>query len=347
MMVVIGTDAHKKSHTLVAADPGGAKIATFSMAATPHGHLGALKWAARFPQRRWAIEDCRNLSRRFEADLLTAGEEVARVPPKMMAGTRSSARTRGKSDPIDALAVARAALREPDLPVAFLDGPTRDIKLMVDYRETLVKQRTATENRLRWRLHEIDPEFEVAAGSLDRYTTLERVIETLQGHHSVLAQIARDETDRIRQYTIAANRLERDLATRIKEVVPSLLEIPGCGALTAAKLLGEAADITRFKDRNAYAMWTGTAPIPVWSYNERVRLNRGGNRQSNAALHRISITQIRIHPAAQQFIARRLATGNTKRQAIRAHKRRLCDVVYRAMTTDAQATQTTTHQQAA
>ena len=179
---------------------------------------------------------------------------------------------------------------------------------------------------------------------MDRYTTLDTIAEALEDHHSVLAQIARDETTRIRQITIEAKRLERDIATRIKDVVPSLLEIPGCGALTAAKLVGEAADITRFKDRNAYAMWAGTAPIPVWSYSKRFRLNRGGNRQSNAAIHRISITQIRLHPDAKEFIDRRLVTGNTKREAIRAHKRRLCDVVYRAMTKDAQ---TTTHQQAA
>jgi transposase len=101
-----------------------------------------VKWAARWEQRRWAIEDCRALSRRLEADLLTVGELVVRVPPKLMAGVRRSARTRGKSDPIDALAVARAAIREPDLPVAQLDGPSRDLRLLVDYRESLVKDRT-------------------------------------------------------------------------------------------------------------------------------------------------------------------------------------------------------------
>ncbi len=106
------------SHTIVAIDDVGAEIASVTVAATPKGHLRLVKWAARWEQRRWAIEDCRALSRRLEADLLTVGELVVRVPPKLMAGVRRSARTRGKSDPIDALAVARAALREPDLPVA-------------------------------------------------------------------------------------------------------------------------------------------------------------------------------------------------------------------------------------
>ena len=123
MMVVLGVDAHKRSHTIVAASEAGAQLGTLTVPATVEGHLRALRWAERWPQRRWAIEDCRHLSRRLETDLFAAAETVVRVPPKMMAGVRRSARTRGKSDPIDALAVARAALREPDLPVARLEGP--------------------------------------------------------------------------------------------------------------------------------------------------------------------------------------------------------------------------------
>ena len=105
MMVVLGTDAHKRSHTVVAVDEAGAEIGSVTVGATPEGHLRLVKWAAQWPQRRWAIEDCRALSRRLEADLLRVGEGVVRVPPKLMAGVRRSARTRGKSDPIDALAV--------------------------------------------------------------------------------------------------------------------------------------------------------------------------------------------------------------------------------------------------
>jgi transposase len=255
----------------------------------------------------------------------------------MMAGVRRSARTRGKSDPIDALAVARAALREPDLPVAQLDGPSRELRLLVDYRESLVKDRTAAQNRLRWRLHELEPGYDPAPGSLNRYKTLTEIEELLTGHTSMVAELARREVARIRELTREANQLERDIGKRVVEQVPSLLEIPGCGGLTAAKLVGEAADITRFKSRDAYAMWAGTAPIPVWSANnQRFRLNRGGNRQTNAAIHRIAITQIRIHPDARAFIKRRLETGSTKREALRLLKRKLANVVYRTLLTDAQ-----------
>lgn len=116
--VVIGIDAHKRTHTLVACDRMGRKLGSKLVAATTEGHLTGLEWAAQWPLRRWAVEDCRHLTRRLEADLLGAGETLARVPIKMMAEVRRTGREAGKSDPIDALAVARAAWREPGLPVS-------------------------------------------------------------------------------------------------------------------------------------------------------------------------------------------------------------------------------------
>lgn len=335
-MVVLGTDAHKRSHTIVAVDPAGAEIGSVTVPATTEGHLKALRWASRWNERRWAIEDCRHLSRRLETDLLAAGESVVRVPPKMMAGQRRSARTRGKSDPIDARSVARAALSEPDLPAARLDDISRELRLLVDYREQIIGERTALVNNLRWRLHELDPSFDPPARSLNRYKTLQKVREFLARFDGIVAELAVRETDRIEAITREANQLETEIRLRVAQVSPLLLTLDGCGALTAAKLIGETADITRFKSRDAYASWNGTAPIPVWSANnERVRLNRGGNRQVNAALHRIAITQLRSNPDAKAFVQRRLDASDTKKSAIRALKRRLSDVVYRTMLTDA------------
>jgi len=151
---------------------------------------GAAQWAARWSQRKWALEDCRHVSRRFEADLLAAGELVVRVPSKLTGGARKVARTSGKSDPIDALAVARAALREPDLPVAKLEGAGREVRLLLDHREDLVGERTRIQNRLRWHLHELEPEAVIPARMLSRYHTLAELEGRLRSQHGVVVEIA-------------------------------------------------------------------------------------------------------------------------------------------------------------
>ena len=331
-MVTLGVDAHKRSHTVVAADQQGRQLGQVTVQATSAGHLRALGWASQWPQRVWAIEDCRQLSRRLERDLLVAGEPVVRVPPKLMAGARRGARTRGKSDPIDALAVARAALREPGLPVARLDGPDRAVRLLVDHRDDLVAERTRAQNRLRWHLHELEPGWEPPARALDRAKVLDAVQQRLAAHDGVVAQLATELVGRCRALTAQIQELERQLKGLVAPLAASLLELGGCGTLTAAKLVGETAGITRFRSRAAFAMHNGTAPIPVWSSNqERHRLNRGGNRQLNAALHRIAVTQLRLGGAGRAYYQRRIAAGDTKTEAIRALRRRLSDEVYRRM----------------
>ena len=146
-MVTLGVDAHKRTHTIVAVDERGRQLAAKTIGTNTKDHLGLLTWAEQVAVTAgegggllWAVEDCRHLSRRLERDLLAAGQSIVRVSPKLMAHARDSARTYGKSDPIDALAVARAAQREPGLPVARLDGPDRDVRLLTDHRESLSRR---------------------------------------------------------------------------------------------------------------------------------------------------------------------------------------------------------------
>jgi transposase len=337
-MVILGIDAHKRTHTVVAIDETGRELgAKTTTATTTEAHLELVRWADRFgPERRWAVEDCRHLSRRLEADLLAAGEAILRVPPKLMAHARDGARTYGKSDPIDALAVARAVLREPNLPVARLDGPSRELRLLVDHRDDLVRDRTAHINRLRWHLHELDPSWDPAPRVLVRYRHLDALAGRLEGLGGMVARIARDLVARIRELTVQVNALEREITERVKTLASTLLAIPGVGALTAAKIVAEVADVRRFRSKDAFARHNGTAPLPVWSSNRvRHRLSRTGNRQLNAAIHRIAVTQKRCHQPAKAYLERRTANNNTKTEALRALKRKLSDVVYRALVADA------------
>jgi transposase len=337
-MVILGIDAHKRTHTAVAIDEAGRKLGEkTTQATTTEANLELIRWADGFgPERRFAVEDCRHLSRRLEADLLAAGEEIVRVPPKMMAHARDAARTYGKSDPIDALAVARAALREPGLPIAHLDGPSRDVRLLVDHREDLIRERTSQVNRLRWHLHELDPAWDPAPRTLVRFKHLDAVAVRLEGIEGTVAWIARELVAMIRELTVSANELERRIVEMVSPLAPALLGMAGVGALTAAKIVGEVADVRRFRSKDAFARHNGTAPLPVWSGNHvRHRLSRTGNRQLNAALHRIAVTQMRIHDDAKAYLARRIGMGNTKTEAIRSLKRKLSDVVYRTLLVDA------------
>jgi transposase len=338
-MVIIGIDAHKRSHTLVVCDEQGRRLAERTIGTSSTEHLALLAWAAPLGQLRlWAVEDCRHLSRRLERDLLGAGERIVRVPPKLMAHARDGARTYGKSDAIDALAVARAALREPTLPCARLTGEDRELRLLSDHREDLVGERTRVINRLRWHLHELDPELEARLRRLNQPRPLERLASALAPFDGLVARLARTLTARCLQLTLEISALGREIAARVQTLAPSLLSICGCGPLTAAKILGETAGIERFRSPDAYARHNGTAPLPVSSASRaHHRLSRTGNRQLNAALYRIALTQARCHPQAKALLARRKAQGDSKREALRVLKRRLSDVVYRALRADAQA----------
>jgi transposase len=345
-MVIIGADLHKRSHTVVAVDEHGRYLAERTSSATPVGHRELLAWARdRFAERSWALEDCRHLSRAFERDLLAAGESVVRVPPKLMAGARRGGREPGKSDPIDALATARAAQREPDLPVARLDGVERDLRLLVDHREDLVAERTRIEQRLRWHLHELLPGEEPPSRGLDRKHVLEALEAQLGGLEGTVARIARELLARVRELSLAIDRLEREIDERVRTEAPTLLALEGCGPLTAAKLLGETAGIGRFRSAAAFARHDGTAPVPVWSGNvTRHRLSRGGNRQLNVALHRIAITQLQRPGRGRDYLEKRIAAGDTKTEAIRALRRRISDEVFRRMRHDEALHATATRQ---
>jgi transposase len=334
-MVTLGGDCHKRTHTLVAVDDNGQQLGAKTVSAVQAGHMEALDWACQWTERRWALENVRHLSRRLEADLLMAGELVVQVSPKLMAGARRSAREWGKSDPIDALAVARAALRERDLPVAQLEGKSREVKLLLDHRDDLVGERTRDQNRLRWFLHELEPSFDVPERSLDRKVVLKQVAMVLAAHHGVATEIAVEVLERVSQLTQRINELERQIGALVTDLAPNLLELDGCGVLSAAKLIGETAGITRFKTPARFAMHNGSAPIPVWSGNTaRHRLNRGGNRQLNVVLHRIALTQMRLGGRGYDYIQHRRACGDTKKEAIRALRRRISDEVYRRMWQD-------------
>src|SRR3954469_3048803 len=336
-MILIGADTHKRSHTLAAVEAAsGRMLAERTVPARRRCFEALLTWARGHGNERvWAIEDCRHVSGALERFLLAHGEAVVRVAPKLTAGARSSARELGKSDGIDAVAIARAALREglDRLPVARLAGPELEVRLLVDHRERLIGQRTALINDLRWQLHDLWPETAIPPRALIRAHWQDRLAGRLtRAEQSARVRIARDELRRIRELTRAINDLERELATLTVTLAPRLLAERGCGALTAAKLIGEIAGADRFATDAKLARTAGSAPIPPSSgRTQRHRLDRGGNRQLNCALHRLAVSKGRLDPETAAYLARKQTEGKTRREALRCLKRHLARRIWKLL----------------
>jgi transposase len=336
-MIVLGADVHKSSHTLAAVAAATGEMLDEKTAAVGARGFGAvLRWARGLgPDRVWALEDCRHVSGSFERFLIARGERVVRVPTRLMANTRRSSRERGKSDRIDALAVARAALAEGigTLPTAELAGPELDIRLLVDHRERLVRARVGLNNTLQWHLHDLWPELVLPGSSLFYGKWGPRIARRLaRAEQTMRVRIARDELRRLRELTQAIKTLETEIAALVAHVAPQLLAEPGFGPLTAAKLVGEIAGAARFSSDAKLARAAGLAPIPVSSgRTDRHRLDRGGNRQINAAIHRVAVTRARCHPETIEFLARKKTEGKTHREAVRSLKRHLARRIWQLL----------------
>ena len=179
------------------------------------------------------------------------------------------------------------------------------------------------------------PEEEPQARTLARMHVLDGLEVGLADHPGTVARIARDLVARIRELTLVIDRLKTEIAELVTDQAPTLLALTGCGPLTAAKLVGETAGMGRFRSPAAFARHNGTAPVPVWSGNTtHHRLSRGGNRQLNAALHRIAVTQLQRPGRSRDYVAKRMSAGDTKTEAIRALRRRISDEIFRRMRRD-------------
>jgi transposase len=328
-MIVLGADTHKRSHTIAAVSATtGELLGEQTVQSGAKGSAALLRWARGLgAERVWALEDCRHVSGSLERLLIERGERVLRVASKLMAASRRQARGRGKSDSIDALSVARAALRQglETLPAAHLHGPELDVRLLVDHRQRLVRARVALNTTLHWHLHDLWPELRLPGSSLFHGTWGPRIARRLaRAEQTMRVRIARDELRRIRELSQTIKALEAEIADLAAQIAPHLLTEPGFGPLTAAKLVGEIAGAGRFASDAKLARAAGVAPIPVSSgKTNRHRLDRGGNRQINATIHRIAVTRLRCHPETQDYIARKRSEGKSTKEAIRCLKRHL------------------------
>ncbi|MEU6718099.1 IS110 family transposase [Nonomuraea sp. NPDC046802] len=337
-MVTVGIDPHKHVHVAVAVRPDGRRIGKpFTVKNDALLIIALLGWVRTIADGApvvWAIEDGRGFARRLADGLLLAGHEVVWVPTRLTAAHRRlHAATGAKSDPVDATAAARAAIATPELARHRIDEHVRELRVLVDYRADLIKRRTTLINQLKAQLHLW---LDHTPGDLSRPKGTDTLAGLLAAAHlgAHVRRVLLDMTTELSEL----NRRVHALDATIKEIViplaPALLKITGISHNSAAVLIAEIGDITRFPTSAKLARYTGCAPIPVYSSDQkRHRLHRGGNRRLNSVLYTAAIVQKRFHPAAQELLAR-LEPAKGKRGARRVLQRHLIDVIHRAMITD-------------
>jgi transposase len=340
-MIVIGVDTHKRTHTLVALDAGTGRVrGQRTIESSDAGALDALRWAGQIdPERVWAVEDCRHVSARLERALLAGGERVIRVAPGLMGESRKASRVPGKSDPIDAQVIALAAIREgvESFPAAFLDERAMEIRVLCDYRDQLITERTRLVNRLRWHLVTIAPELETqllpAALKGPRIRArLARQLGRLE--RTPQLRVAKAILKRVNEISREERELFSELTALVQAHSPQLAAEPGIGSITAAVIIGRTAGAERFRSEACFARHAGTAPIPASSgKTSRHRLHRGGDRQLNRAIHIMAFSRAKLDPTTRAYLERKHAEGKTKLEAIRCLKRHLARRVYHLLYT--------------
>jgi len=337
MGVTIGVDPHKASVTIEIRDEREILRATGRFAMDKAGYRQLLSYVRQWPERSWAVEGANGVGRPLAARLLADGESVLDVPAKLAARVRVFDTGQGrKTDATDAHAVVMVALRTPGLRRLTVDEDLAVLRLLTDRRDELSRTRAQTLNRLHRLLAELIP------GGAPAH------LSTLQAKNLLASVRPRDLAGRTRRALAGEliaelqvldgklKPLKRRLAEAVTAAGSGLMGVYGIGPAGAARILADVGDVARFADRARFASWTGTAPIDASSGAQvRHRLSRAGNRRMNHVLYIAGIVQIRHDTPGRAYYRRKLAEGKTPLEALRCLKRRLSDVVYRQLVTDA------------
>jgi transposase len=315
-VITIGIDPHKRSLTAAALDSHSQLLGQLRLPASAQTGQQLLAWAAAWPQRRWAVEGASGLGRPIAQRLIAAGEPVVDVPAKLAARARllgtSSAR---KTDLADACSVATAALHHQRLRPVAPEDQTVVLRLLSDRREDLVAERTRTLSRLHVLLAALHPGGATRQLTAARAAALLARTPTITPVDRARKRIARELLADLRRLDRQVKTASQAIGTALGDHGTTLTQVYGIGPILAAKLVGHSGDITRFPDRDHFASYTGTAPIEASSGDvRRHRLNRGGNRQLNCALHLIAVCQIRDPSPGQAYYQHKLAQAKTPRR---------------------------------
>jgi transposase len=340
MKVLIGVDPHKASVAVAAVDEATGEL--LERASFPQDRAGLRyleRWARRFAERRWAVENAGGLGRHLAVRLAGSGESVVDVPPKLSARVRvlSTGNAR-KNDGVDALATALAASRTGRLAQVDPEAASEALRLLSERREDLVAERTRALNRLHALLRDLIP------GGVARTLSADRAARILRGIRpkGASARLRRRLASEVLRDVRTLDRKIADLDGRIEAEVEAsgttLTEIFGIGPILAARIIGTVGDVARFPTKAHFASYSGTAPLETSSGEVvRPRLSLAGNRHLNYALHMVALCQARSGARGGTYYRKKLAEGKSRKEALRCLKRRVSDAVFRSLVADSRA----------
>ena len=336
--VMIGVDPHKASHTAVAISAAEEPLGELRVRACVAQAERLLAWAAAWPQRTWAVEGAGGTGHLLAQQLLSAGERVLDVQPKLGARVRLlAAGDVNKNDPNDARSVAVAALRSAGVREARPDDHAAVMKVWSKRYRDLGRTRTQVACRLHAVLGELIP-----GGVPKAITTARaaRVLKALRPEGAVetaRCELAAAFLDDLRRIDAQLRETRKKLAAAAAAAGTSLTGLFGVGPVIAAAVIGDVRDVSRFGGRDHFAAYNGTAPIEVSSGPRKVhRLSRRGNRRLNHAIHMAAITQIRNkHSDGRAYYDKKLAEGKTPKEALRSLKRQVSNAIFACLQADA------------
>jgi transposase len=339
--VFAGIDTHKDTLAVAVVDQVGLPIVRAEEPNSRSGFVRIGELLATHQVTRVGIEGSGNFGRCVAAYLVLdwdqPGVAVLEVPTVMTSRERGARPGQGKTDPVDAAAIARITMRESDLPpVRLAVGDAADLRALLDYREDLVSERSDLVNRVHAELAGLFPGYHHQIPNLIYKGYLDAAQQLLADDQRVRAELARRRLARVLDIDRETAVLKHRISGYVTASGTSLTSIYGIGPIIAARFLAEVVDINRYPTRNAFASVNGTAPLAASSgRTQRNRYNPGGNRRLNRCLYTIAITQIRADTEGRAYYLRKREAGKTSKEALRCLKRRLSDIVYSAMRRDA------------
>jgi transposase len=336
--VMIGVDPHKASHTAVAISAAEEPLGELRVRACAVQAERLLEWAAAWPQRTWAVEGAGGLGHLLDWQLLSAGERVLDVPPKLGARVRLlAAGDVNKNDPNDARSVAVAALRSPGVREVRPDDHAAVLKIWSKRYRDLGRSRTQVVCRLHAVLCELVP------GGISKAITAGQAAQVLgsvtppDAVAAARCELAAAFIEDLRGIDARIRETRNKLTAAVQAAGTSLTGLFGVGPVVAAVVIGDVRDVSRFAGRDNFAAYDGTAPIEVSSGQRKVhRLSRRGNRRLNHAIHMVAITQVRHrHSEGRAYYDKKLAEGKTPKEALRALKRQISNAIFACLQADA------------